>query len=51
MLDACGEKIIMSPPRSRSSFSWFVSMLSRISSSPIRAGAGSGRPGSPRRAS
>jgi len=51
MAEACGEKIITSPPRSRSSRSWWSSMLARISSSPISAGGGSGRPGSARRAS
>ena len=34
---ARGEKIVRSAPRSRISFSWFFSMLSRSSSSPIRS--------------
>jgi hypothetical protein len=34
---ARGEKIVRSAPRSRISFNWFFSMLSRSSSSPMRS--------------
>ena len=41
--EARGEKIVMSAPRSRCSLSWFFSIVSRISSSPMRPGDGTGR--------
>jgi hypothetical protein len=44
--EALGEKIIKSPPRSRSILSWVLSMLSRIASSLMSGGEGTGRLGS-----
>ena len=46
MAEARGEKIVMSAPRSRSSRSWFFSIVSRISSSEIDGYGGAGLPAS-----
>ncbi len=46
MAEARGENSVRSAPRSRCSFSWLASMVSRISSSLMRGAGGRGRDGS-----